>query len=138
MTDFQIREMTDEDMAQLQREADAQRGIVDHRNIPPLLVEGLNRYAEHGVPVGDFLEAVIANDFLGAVGKADHNSMMALPAIASYVYLELPSICHGSRKVYRAWIAFHGAKRNGVEGDELQKFADAVSLAKNEANEWKQ
>jgi len=105
-------------------------------NIPPALIEGLNLYAEQGVPLGSFLRAVVANDFLDAVARADEYSMRALPAVAWMVYQDLPCLCHGSRKVYKAWCAFRLAQRGGTEGDELQAKADKVSEAKREAIEW--
>lgn len=105
--------------------------------IPPLILDGLRRYAETGTPVGSFLEAVIANDLQMAVGRADHNSLAALHSIVSYVYNEFPSTCHGSYKVYRGWIAFHDAKRAGAKMDALKAATVALYEAKNEANAWR-
>jgi hypothetical protein len=84
--------------------------------IPSTLIEGLTRYAEHGTPVGDFLQAVIANDFRDAACRADDGSFRALTALAIYVYQEMPSKCHGSREKYRAWLATHEAGSLEREG----------------------
>ena len=78
--------------------------------IPSKLIEGLQRYAEHGTPVGDFLQAVIANDFRDAACRADDHSFAALTALAIYVYQELPGKCHGSREKYEAWLRRHEAE----------------------------
>ena len=113
---------------------------MDPRNydrIPEAITEGLKNYASLGVPCGDFIQAVIANDLLDAVGRADVGCMRALPAIACFVYQELPSICHGSRKVYAAWLAFHRGKLNGVDAEKLQELADVVSEARDEATKWR-
>lgn len=107
----------------------------NYKHIPPAILEGLTRYAEEGVPTGEFLQAVIANDFLMAVGRADIMSMRGLPAIACYVYQELPSRCHGSRAVYRAWIHHFNAKTKGDKELERKAKASLIS-AKNKANDW--
>ena len=108
----------------------------DYNHIPPALKEALERYTNEGCPVGDFLQAVIANDFLMAVGRADMHSMQALPAIACWVYNEMPSPCHGSKSVYRAWIAWHKAKREGLRSDGVRELRSLLDKAKDEANAW--
>ncbi len=105
--------------------------------IPPLIRDGLKRYVEDGCPVGDFLQAVIANDLIESLNRADYNSTAAIASIASFVYNELPETCWGSRAVYRAWLAWHDGQREGLEGEELQALADAVTAAKVEANVWR-
>lgn len=105
--------------------------------IPPLILESLTRYVEIGCPVGDFLQAVIANDLVEAFSRADHHSTDAMAAIVGFVYNELPSNCWGSRAVYRAWVAFHGGRRAGLEGEELQALADAVTDAREAAQVWR-
>lgn len=75
--------------------------------------ESLARYVDHGVPLGDFLEAVVANDLVGAAVRADLSNAGALAAIAGVVYRELPITCWGSRRVYNAWIAIHLAHKSG-------------------------
>ena len=107
----------------------------NYDNIPPVLVNAMMLYAEEGHPVGGFLQAVIANDFLDAVGRADIHSMQALPAIACWVYNEMPSPCHGSRTVYEKWILWHKAKRCGDSrlATEARRMLDE---AKSEAGRW--
>ena len=137
MTNTTVREMTEEDIAELLATAKEAGQMINYDTIPPMIMEGLKNYVERGIPTGGFLEAVLANDLMAAVGGADPNSMMALPSIVSYVYMELPSTCHGSYKVYRAWLALCYASERGIEGDELQELADKVTEAKREANEWR-
>jgi hypothetical protein len=134
---IEIREMTAEDFAELER-AEAQPGArIDKSLIPPLLIEGLRNYAEKGVPVGSFLEHVISNNFVDAVGQADAYSRVALPSIASYIYMDMPQMCWGSKHIYKAWIAFHRAEREGVEGADLQVFADSLNAANGAAADWR-
>ncbi len=79
----------------------------DFAIIPSRILEGLKRYGEQGTGVGDFLQAVIANDFRDAACRADEQSFRALTAIAIYVYQELPGKCHGSREKYETWLKAH-------------------------------
>jgi len=79
----------------------------DFAIIPSKILAGLKRYGEHGTGVGDFLQAVIANDFRDAACRADEQSFRALTAIAIYVHQELPGKCHGSRVKYETWLKAH-------------------------------
>ena len=107
----------------------------DYNHIPIALKEGLQRYVDDGCPVGDFLQAVIANDFLMAVGRADMHSLRALPAIACWVYNEMPAPCHGSRAIYKKWILWHKAKR-GEDGKMVTEAKRMLDEAKADADRW--
>ena len=80
---------------------------MSYDKIPIHTLESMKRYVEHGIPPGDFLEAVFANDLLDAVGRADGNNSRAIRAIASWVYQEAPGTCHGSRQKVKDWIETH-------------------------------
>ena len=43
-------------------------------NIPEHMLQSLNLYVKKGVPVGDFLTAVLSNDLFEAVGRADNDN----------------------------------------------------------------
>lgn len=77
---------------------------------PPHLVEAFQRYVQYGVPPGDFLQAVLRNDLTEAIGRADHENLILLPAIVSYVYNRMPHNCHGSGEIVAAWIAARAAE----------------------------
>lgn len=79
----------------------------DSNTIPEHLLRGLNAYAHDGIPTGSFLRAVLENDLMMAVGRADPESLAALPAICAFVNYELPSACHGSPENVAAWIKAH-------------------------------
>jgi hypothetical protein len=64
----------------------------------------LDRYGETGVPTGSFLQAVLSNDLMDAVGRADDTSLLNLHRICMHVYNELPSDCWGSREKVKAFI----------------------------------
>jgi hypothetical protein len=64
--------------------------------IPQYTLDSLTRYVEHGIPPGSFLCAVLENNLVRAVGRADRENLAALPEIVKYIYNELPSTCWGS------------------------------------------
>jgi len=72
----------------------------DYSRIPELTMSGLKRYKEVGQPPGHFLTAVIENDLLGAVGRADDDNARALIQIVLYVHnrLEVPHGYKGAVK----------------------------------------
>lgn len=80
--------------------------VTDPRQIRPDIKAALDGWADGSRPfVGDFLRAVLSNDLMGAVGRADHDNIRVLPAICSYVYMELPGPCHGSPEIVSEWQA---------------------------------
>ncbi len=94
----------------------------DPRLVPPHLVAALQRYAEHRIPTGSFLRAVLENDLSGAVARADEESLRALPNIVSYVHWELPGPCWGSPATVSEWLA--AAER---EPSNMETFARVYS-----------
>ena len=72
--------------------------------IKPETIASLRRYADHGIPTGNFLRAVLANDLMEAMGRADAENRAAIWHICGYVYNEIPSPCHGSYEIVDAWI----------------------------------
>lgn len=76
---------------------------------PEHLAESLRAYLEHGRPLGSFLEAVVSNDLIDAVARADSVNMRLLPEIVAFVYTHFPArgVCHGSREIYATWVARH-------------------------------
>ena len=106
---------------------------IDYKSIPPRLVNALMRYAEQGVPLGGFLASVISNDLRGAVGRGDPESMQALPSTVSYIYMEMPGQCHGSRAIYRAWINYKCAKAQGLPSDEIRELKAELEQANRDA-----
>lgn len=79
--------------------------------IKPEIRRALNDYAEHGIPVGSFLTAVLSNDLMQAIGRADDGNRATLWQICGYIHNEMPSPCHGSLEAVKAWIAKHERKR---------------------------
>jgi hypothetical protein len=75
------------------------------------LRDALIAYRDEGRPVGDFLRALLSNDLLEAVGRADHLNTWLLPIYVGYLYNEFPSPAWGSREKVDAWLERHDAQR---------------------------
>lgn len=73
-------------------------------NIPRSTKESLDRYVQHKIPTGGFLQAVLSNDLFSAMAKADSESSEALKHIVMYIYNELPSECWGSKEKVREFL----------------------------------
>lgn len=73
--------------------------------IPLNILNSLKHYVWFGQPPGDFVRAVLCNDLLSAIGRADEASLVAIKPICQYVYNALPSECHGSAQKVGCHIA---------------------------------
>jgi hypothetical protein len=80
-------------------------------HIPQRIKEGLDRYAQQGIPTGDFLRSVLENNLMQAIHRADGYSSLCLWEICEYVYNELPGNCWGSHEVVRDWLVSHQKAR---------------------------
>jgi len=103
--------------------ADLERIRADHESVfgdsacPEWARESFDRYTSHGIPPGDFLRAVLANDLEAAGSRADVDSGRALAAIIGYVYRHVPSAAHGSYEIVNDWISMH-QERRAAEKDQ--------------------
>lgn len=88
----------------------------DWSRIPHHMRSGIELYVMRGVPMGSFLTAIFANDFMGAAGRADDENRHALFAYATFLYNHVPSQSKGSYEAVQAWIArggIHGRRQAG-------------------------
>lgn len=79
--------------------------------IPDQMMDGLLLYVNDGILPGSFMQAVLSNDFVGAVKRADHANMYNLPAYADFLYNRAPEACWGSPEKMQAWAALHAERR---------------------------
>lgn len=70
-----------------------------------LAIDSLKLYQDHKIPTGSFLEAVLSNDLMGAMRRADEYSKMNLYNIVYYIYNEMPSNCWGSGEIVSKWLS---------------------------------
>lgn len=80
--------------------------------IPPRMMSGLENWVLYGVKPGDFLTAVLENNLINAVSRADSENLKNLPAYAIYCYNELPQGAWGSKAKVDQWEATKIAERN--------------------------
>ncbi len=67
--------------------------------------DSIDRYAKDHCPTGAFLRLVMENDLMGAFGRADRDNIRDMFEICKYVYNNIPSTCHGSPEIVKAWLA---------------------------------
>jgi len=72
--------------------------------VPDYMMDGLFLYLAHGIPPGGFLTAVLSNDFMGSIERADNNNKLALVGWARLLYNELPSFSWGTPEKVQEWI----------------------------------
>ena len=78
---------------------------INYDMLPEHTREGMRAYIETGRPVGSFLVAILSNDFVEAVGRADSINQTLLFDYAMFLRNEAPANCWGSRAKVDAWIA---------------------------------
>lgn len=67
-------------------------------------INSLKRYEQYGIPPGGFLQAVLANDLIGAAFCADEDNFGALAEIALYCFSNLTISSRSSHEKVDAWI----------------------------------
>lgn len=73
-----------------------------------LIWQRLVEYGKHGVPLGDFLTAVICNDWKEAIARADEHNLAGMHDIMIFMCNEMPMPCFGSPWKVIAWMDQHG------------------------------
>ncbi len=78
----------------------------DHyfKKIPDRTMAALKRYVEHRIQPGHFLTAVLENNLMESLGRADEDNRAAIFEICMYIYNEIPGLCHGSPERVRNWL----------------------------------
>lgn len=73
-------------------------------HIPARMMPDIQRYIHERIKPGRFLTAVICNNLSDAIGQADDENLLNLPAYASFFYNEAPAPCWGSKKKMEEWL----------------------------------
>lgn len=84
-------------------------------NIPEHTQHALSNYIEHGFEPGGFLCAVLSNDLMGAVARADSMNAVAIPEIAKFIYNQVPRGAWGSAERISEYCASVAAHRNMLD-----------------------
>jgi len=88
----------------------------EYTGLPEHLRRGMRAYIEEHQPMGHFGTAVLSNDLMNAVLRADGITGPALEDIARWVYNEAPGNCWGSPEAVQRWLAereLESGKREG-------------------------
>lgn len=75
--------------------------------------KAIDNYVAKGIPVGDFVQAVLENNLRGAVCHADERNLRDLVEIVKHVYNHIPSGCWGSPEKVAAWLEEKRLERMG-------------------------
>jgi len=78
-------------------------GELPRSRVPEHLREGLVRYFADGILPGSFLQAVLVNDLMSAVMRADPFSLVSVGHIAAFLVDHAPAGAWGSREAVLAW-----------------------------------
>lgn len=80
------------------------RNDVMYHVIKEDVIESLHRFVFQKINPGSFLQSVLCNDLVEAVGRADRVNLATLKEIVSYCYTRLPANCWKSYERYEAWL----------------------------------
>ena len=89
--------------------------MIDYALIPEGIMAGLRRYVDEGISPGHFLTAVLENNLVEALGRADEDSQLALHSIVAWVWNEAPAACWGDAQRMQRWQAMHAKRRQATE-----------------------
>lgn len=99
------------------------RALQEH-GLPRHMWDTIIEYIVQGRPVGEFLEAVLCNDFMKAVAKADIVNSQRLKDYAIFLYSVAPAGSFGSPSAYQEWV-----RLRGVIGRQQQRITAAMAEA---------
>ena len=77
----------------------------DYSTLPDGLQGGMKRYVEDGILPGNFLTAILENDQVTAVFRADDTNVKLIPDIVKWVHWEIPNSAWGSKENVTRWMA---------------------------------
>lgn len=93
MTTDELREMLDDGLKQSY-----------YDQLPTEMLPNVYRYVIDGLQPGHFLTAVITNNLLDAVNRADSRNLKALGTWIKFFYNVCPSGCYGNIETMKNWM----------------------------------
>ena len=81
---------------------------IDYSLLPGHMQNSMKRYIEYGIEPGGFLYAVLTNDLMGAISKADYINQQSLHLYALFLYNNVPCSCFGSEEAVANWLSMGG------------------------------
>lgn len=89
--------------------------MIDYAMIPPAVMRAMKGHVEGGIPPGGFVQSVLENNLVQAIGSADEHSYAALKSIVGWVWNEAPASCWGSPEKVRAWRERFASKKESTQ-----------------------
>lgn len=77
--------------------------IFDYEKIPAEALLDIDCYVKEKKMPGGFLTAVLENDLLKAVDRADEYNLRIIPIYVTYLYNKIPMDAWGSKETVRKW-----------------------------------
>lgn len=88
---------------------------MNYDKLPEDLRDGVRLWIEEGIYPGGFMTAVVENNLMEAVDRADDTNCRRLVDIVRWWYNYAPGLCWGSKKKAEKWQKrIHEQKRNPV------------------------
>jgi hypothetical protein len=81
---------------------------IDYRDLPLHMQGAMQRWVENGIHPGGFLTAVLENDFVMAVSRADSVNKQNLVAYVTWLTTHAPYGCWGDRENVSNWKGLQG------------------------------
>lgn len=78
---------------------------MSYHGVPAYMADGIYLYLTEYIAPGDFLSALLSNDFMQSVGRADSENIRSLKEWACFLYNEMPANSFGSPDNFRHWLA---------------------------------
>ncbi len=77
---------------------------IDYSVLPEHMQQGMKRYVEEHIPPGSFLRAVLENDLVGALFRADKTNAARMLDYAYFLLHAAPPDCWGSEEAVVDWL----------------------------------
>lgn len=90
---------------------------IDYSILPHHMQDAFRLYIENGIPPGSFTMAVLSNDLMGAMGRADDINRARIFDTCCFLRNNAPCGCHGSPEHVHDWIKQGGLIGMGVLND---------------------
>ena len=88
--------------------------MLNYDLLPEHIRGAVQRYIEHHIPPGDFLQAVISNNLEESFGRADDININRMSDIINFFHNEASYQCWGSPKKMEEWLRI-GLFRKGTQ-----------------------